>query len=243
MPWQSPLPWPIPWTQTLGCEYTIRTQVAKSPSVRPLIQLQGRNLWLLGNRLDDRASRAGRGTRLHGCAGRTRSGRFHRRRPGRQESGRARGSSSNGVFRASYACATAAGTWRPRRWAPPHLRRTLRNLRRRVRGRSRRSRDRTIRGVGMSARRPSAPSRSGSTAVTRPTPGLPGWRPSPAPAPCAGASAEAPEQPTTTPREDISTMAYPRTFLLWFDTPFGPTVHGATAHTRPSSRPRLRRRW
>ncbi len=66
---------------------------------------------------------AGRGTRLHGAleehlladwAGGGRGGR---------ESGRARGSSSNGVSRASCACATAAGTWRPGRWVPLGLRR------------------------------------------------------------------------------------------------------------------------
>ena len=106
--------------------------------------------------------RAGRGTRLHGAleerlladwAGGGRGGRSPAGLAGRRRAASPR---------ASCACATAAGTWRPGRWAPPGL---LRHPRRRVQGRSRRSRDRTIRGTGISARRSSAPSPSGSAAT------------------------------------------------------------------------------
>ena len=93
----STSPWhpPICWTRTARCR---RTPISK-PCSRTRLCVS----W-------DATSR---------CAGRTPSGRLGRRRPWRQESGRARGSSSNGVSRASCACATAAGTWRPGRWVPP----------------------------------------------------------------------------------------------------------------------------
>ena len=203
----STSPWrpPICWTRTARCRRT--------PISKPCSRTRLRGSW-------DATSR---------CAGRTRSGRLGRRRPWRQESGRARGSSSSGVSRASCACATAAGTWRPGRWVPPGLRRPLRHLRRLVRGRSRRSRDRTIRGAGISARRSSAPSPGGS-AASPPRARCPERRGDPACPRPPGLGVQAPRLhrapgPPRRPRsnppphqgEDISTLVYPRTFLLWFD--------------------------